>query len=338
MKLVFMGTPEFAVPSLEKLVASHHRVLAVVTRPDTEQGRGRRLCPSPVKVAASRCKLPILQPIHLTDSELLGQLTQLAPDLLVVVAFRILPEAVIGIPRFGAVNLHASLLPRYRGAAPIQWAIINGERETGLTTFLIDAGVDTGGILLQETVAIGEDETAGNLHDRMMVLGAELLAETVDRIERGAVRPIPQEGEAWPPAPKIRKENALIDWRSGALQIRNLVRGMNPAPGAYTHWRGEVLKVHRVDIVGQGAEVGGGGWRAEVVAGTNGAGLTIHDPAVATGTIVTVDPRLGVVVAVNSGEKLLLREVQLPGKRPVTSAEWVRGHGVRVGERFGGVG
>jgi methionyl-tRNA formyltransferase len=309
MTLVFMGNPEFAVPSLERLAKSRHRILSVVTNPDTQQGRGRRLMPSPVKRTALRLGYPVLQPKRLRDPSFIGRLEEMAPDLVVVVAFRILPDEVIAIPQIGAINLHASLLPRYRGAAPIQWAIINGEGETGVTTFLIDSGVDTGKILLQRRVTIGKDETAGQLHDRLMEVGADLVVETVDGLHEGTVVPVPQQGEGEPRAPKLSKEDGRIVWTRHAEEIRNLIRGMNPFPGAYTVWRGGTLKIHRADTVEWETEVG-------------------------PGTILKADPREGVIVATGGDGGLLLGEVQLPGKRPVTSAEWVRGYRVGIGERL----
>ncbi|MBI4530993.1 MAG: methionyl-tRNA formyltransferase [Candidatus Latescibacteria bacterium] len=310
MTLVFMGNPEFAVPSLERLAKSRHQILSVVTNPDTEQGRGRRFLPPPIKRTALRLGYPVLQPGRLRDPAFIGQLEEMAPDLFVIVAFRILPDEVVAMPKIGAINLHASLLPRYRGAAPIQWVIVNGECETGLTTFLIDSGVDTGKILLQRRVTIGEDETSGELHDRLMEIGADLLVETIDGLHVGTVIPIPQQGERGPRAPKLSKDDGRIPWTKSASEIRNFIRGMNPFPGACTGWRGGTLKIHRADTIDWETDVG-------------------------PGTILKTDPREGVTVATGDKRGLLLREVQLPGKRPITSAEWVRGYRVEAGEQLG---
>lgn len=235
-----MGTPEFALAPLERLLEAGCRVVAVVTGPDRPAGRGKQIRFSPVKQFAMRRGLPVLQPENLKDPDFVKTLEDLEPDLQVVVAFRMLPEVVWRIPKLGTFNLHASLLPQYRGAAPIHHAIMNGEKETGVTTFLIDARIDTGNILLREKTAIGPEETAGDLHDRLMVLGAGLVLETARRLAAGEIRPRSQEDfmaghELLKKAPKIGKADCQIRWDREAEKVYNFIRGLSPHPGAYTH-------------------------------------------------------------------------------------------------------
>ena len=244
MKLVFMGTPDFAVPTLKKLISSRHNVVLVVTGPDKPRGRGRKLRPTPVKVAALEAGVPVFQPEKLREPAVVEHLRSARADLFVVVAFRILPEAVIEIPPAGVVNLHASLLPKYRGAAPVQWAILRGEKETGLTTFFIEKGVDTGDIILQRRVAIRPGETAGELHDRLAHLGADLVLETVDLIEAGRAPRIKQTGEPTR-APKITPEMGRIVWRRPAEEIERQIRAFSPVPGAFSYLNGRRVKLYR---------------------------------------------------------------------------------------------
>ncbi len=248
-----MGTPEFAVPILESLYQCHHRVVGVVTVPDKPAGRGRKLHSSAVKECALALKLPIAQPVSLRDPAFLEMLRQWNPDLIVVVAFRMLPKEVYAFPPLGSINLHASLLPLYRGAAPIQRAIMNGERVTGLTTFILDEKTDTGALLLQESMDIGADETAGELHDRMMICGANLVLKTVDLIAQGNIMALPQvtsPGDVLPVAPKILKSDCQIRWNDPAWQVYNHIRGLSPVPAAFTFLthpiQGDmVLKIYR---------------------------------------------------------------------------------------------
>jgi len=304
-----MGTPVFAVPSLQKLLLSEHKVVGVVTQPDRPRGRGQRCTPTPVKVLAQDAGIPVLTPERLREPAFLSALREWRPDLCTVVAFRILPKEVLRTPRKGTVNVHPSLLPKYRGAAPIQWAIINGERITGVTTFYIQSAVDAGDILLQRPVEIGEEETAGELHDRLKEMGADLLLETVDLIESGQARPLPQPTEGVSKAPKLRKEDARIDWAKPAETIRNLIRGTNPIPGAYTFWRGAMLKIYR--------------------------GKTLPDVSASQpGEVLQADQKMGIIVAAGQGG-LWLSDVQLEGKKRMDSAAFVRGHRVEVGEVLG---
>lgn len=230
-----MGTPDFAVGSLEKLVNSSHQVVAVITAPDKPAGRGRKLQHSPVKGFALQHDLKILQPTNLKDPDFVASIQELEPDLQVVVAFRMLPKVIWEIPKKGTINLHASLLPQYRGAAPINWAIINGEKESGVTTFFINENIDTGAIIEQKSVAITPDETAGTLHDKLMETGAELLKHTVDLISEGALIPQPQTSAVdLKQAPKIFKEDTLIDFELPTIRIYNFIRGLSPYPAAHT--------------------------------------------------------------------------------------------------------
>jgi methionyl-tRNA formyltransferase len=242
LRIVFMGTPEFAVESLKTLVKNEYYVVGVITAPDKPSGRGLTLNEPAVKQYAAGRGIPVLQPEKLKNPEFLEQLKQLKPDLQVVVAFRMLPEVVWNLPPLGTFNLHASLLPQYRGAAPLNWVIINGETETGLTTFLLSHEIDTGKILFQENEPIFPEDTVGDLHDRLMVKGASLVMKTVDALASGNIHPVNQEmllGEAGElkPAPKIFREMTQIDWNKPAEQIRNLIRGLSPYPTAWTNIR-----------------------------------------------------------------------------------------------------
>jgi methionyl-tRNA formyltransferase len=240
-----MGTPAFAVPSLERLIESGSAPVAAVTAPDRPRGRGQEVSFTPVKEIALRSGIPLLQPEDLSDPQFIAALRSIAPDLIVVVAFRILPREVFLLPARGAFNLHASLLPKFRGAAPINWALIRGETETGVTTFFLEEKVDTGGIILQRSLPIRPEETAGSLHDRLAVLGAEAVLETVRRIGAGTVRTVAQENARATSAPKIFKETCRIRWDQPGASIANLIRGLSPSPAAFTHYRGQVLKIFR---------------------------------------------------------------------------------------------
>ena len=251
MRIVFMGTPEFAVASLDALVKAGKKVVAVVTAPDRPAGRGQKLKPSAVKTYAIDNGIPVLQPERLKDPEFIAQLSSLKADLQVVVAFRMLPEIVWDMPPLGTVNLHASLLPHYRGAAPINHVLINGETETGVTTFLLQHEIDTGNILFAEKVAIGPDETAGELHDKLMEVGATILVKTVNALEQNSVTPKPQssliEGEQkeLKSAPKIFREHCHLDWNQKVDDLHNLIRGLSPYPAAFTELNGKTIKIFR---------------------------------------------------------------------------------------------
>ncbi len=249
--VVFMGTPEFAVPSLEALHSGAYPVLAVVTQPDRPKGRGRKPAPPPVKAAALQHEYPVVQPSSVREPAFLEEMNHLAPDLFVVIAYgHILPKSLLDIPRLGAVNLHASLLPAYRGSAPIQRALINGETETGVTAMMMDQGMDTGDILHVERLSIHPDDTAGILHDRLSELSADALLKVLEQFEAGTVRQVPQKDADASYAPMLRKEDGHIDWHKSAEEIRNLIRGVTPWPGAFTFLEDRRLKIFRVKPVG----------------------------------------------------------------------------------------
>jgi len=309
MRVLFFGSPEFAVPSLRACLSAH-AVVGVVTQPDRPAGRGQRLTPPPVKRVAEEAGLPVLQPPRLREPGWAERLAELAPDVGVVAAYgQILPRTVLSLPRLGCINLHASLLPRYRGAAPVAWAILGGESETGLTTFLMDEGMDTGPILRQARVAIGPEETAGELAARLAVEGSHLLLETLEEWQAGRLTPIPQDGAEATLAPRLKKEDGWVRWERSAVELVNLVRAMNPWPGAVSLWEGGRLTV----------------WRARAVKGSGHA----------AGTLFPVEGPLA--IATGDGGLLPL-EVQ-PESRPRMSwEEFVRGHRVRAGARFEEIG
>lgn len=303
-----MGTPEFAVPSLEGLVNSRHTVAGVVTVPDKPSGRGLKRRPSAVKQAAADLGLPVLQPAKLKDPDFLAALRKWQADCYAVVAFRILPAEVFGIPKYGTVNLHASLLPKYRGAAPIQWVLMHGEHTTGVTTFLIDRKVDTGDILMQKRVPIGPEEHAESLHDKLADQGADLLVRTMDLLEQGELEPQPQRGEA-SPAPKIRPEHCRINWSRDCDNIRNQIRALSPFPGAFTGRKGRRIKIFKAACSPSPAAV-------------------TRDP----GTILsTAGDRI--LVQCGSGQLEIL-DLQLEGRKRMEASHFLRGNPLQPGERF----
>ncbi|MFH1336518.1 MAG: methionyl-tRNA formyltransferase [Candidatus Zixiibacteriota bacterium] len=309
MRIVFMGTPRFALPSLNELTRSRHQIVGVITVPDKPQGRGQKLAESPVKTFAREHGLKILTPENLKDEEFIGELKGLNPDAILVVAFRILPEEVFTLPPLGTVNLHASLLPKYRGAAPINWAIINGETKTGLTTFYIRKKVDTGDVILQKEIDIGPDETFGELHDRMAELGSQMLLETIDLIEGGEVKLIRQDDTLATKAPKITPEHCRIDWSDKASEIKNLIRGLSPSPGAFTLLRGKILKIYKSEV----------------------SGATKYIDSF--GEIVDSDNPKEIWVKTGCG-LLSLLEVQPEGKKRMSGEEFIRGYRMIAGEKF----
>ena len=308
MRLVFMGTPQFAVESLKLLQSSKHEIRAVVTSPDKPRGRGRKVSAAAVKEQALELGLPILQPDNLKDNNFILKLKQMNPDLIAVVAFRILPEIVYNLPRLGSINLHASLLPAYRGAAPINWALINGEEKTGLTTFYLEKQVDTGDVLLQREVPITPDDDFGSLHDKMMTEGAKLLLDTVNGIEDNSLAPHPQSNQKSAKAPKLTSKTGLIDWNQPADKIRNLVRGLSPYPGAYCFWNQKKLTILKVEVAVKNADYN-------------------------MGEVMESNPKKGFVIA--CGENALFIERLKPqGKKAMGSAEFVRGYHVKASDRF----
>ena len=250
MNIIFLGTPDFSIPSLKILTESKHNVLAVVTAPDKQRGRGRKVSFTPVKEFAIRNNLPLLQPEKLKNNlEFTEELKQFDVDIFVVVAFRILPSDVFEIPKYGSFNLHASYLPKYRGAAPIQWALINGESETGLTTFKLAEKVDTGNIYLQMKVDIKPNNNFEALHNKLSMEGAKIVLDTVNLIESGDYVLQEQDSTLATPAPKITKEVSKIDWNKPAYQIHNLIRGLSPVPGAYFEFKGKLIKIYKTELV-----------------------------------------------------------------------------------------
>lgn len=309
VRIIFMGTPDFAVESLQALVENGYQVVGVITAPDKPAGRGRQLSESAVKQYALQKGLKILQPDRLKNPEFIAQLESLKADLQIVVAFRMLPEVVWKMPPLGTFNLHASLLPQYRGAAPLNWAIINGEKETGITTFLLSHEIDTGQIIYQEKVAINEHDTVGDLHDRLMTLGAELVIKTVDALALNEVEPVDQSqlinhSEKVKQAPKIFKEDCRIDWTKDVESVRNLIRGLSPYPTAWT----ELIHVESNE---------------QITAKLFQAICDNRSLPAAPGTLVT-DGKKYLNIACSDGW-LSITELQLSGKKRMNVEELLRG-------------
>jgi methionyl-tRNA formyltransferase len=309
MRIIFMGTPEFAIPSLKILLENRYDVVAVVTAPEKPRGRGQKLGSPAVKDFASGHSLEVLQPVLLKDERFIHRINELSPDLIVVVAFRIMPREVFEAPRLGSVNLHASLLPKYRGAAPINWAIIKGEEETGVTTFFLQERVDTGNVILQARVRIGEDETAGELHDKLAEVGAEIVLQTVRLIELGKAHPRSQEEALAIPAPKIYKEMCRIDWAKSTEEVHNFVRGVSPDPCAFTFHNGKALNIYRTKKTGI---------------------KVLHSN---TGVIVERNDKELLVAAADG--LISVQEVQLEGKKRLGIEEFLRGYKIEKGDQLG---
>jgi methionyl-tRNA formyltransferase len=309
MRVVFLGSGAFAIPSFEALIDAGHDVVALVTQPDRAKGRGRTLTPPPLKPVAVAGGVPVHQPRKVRDPAAVETLRALTPDVQVVVAYgQILPRSVIDIPPRGTVNVHGSLLPRYRGAAPIQWAVVNGERETGVTTMLIDEGLDTGPTLLSRSTAIGAEETSADLETRLAVLGAQVLLETLAGIGAGTLKPVPQDHARATLAPIIKKEDGRLDWTMPAEALSRRVRGFHPWPGTFTTWQGQPLKVLRA--------------RADA------------DGPSEPGAIMAAD-REGLVVGCGQGTRLRLLEVQPESRRAMTAAAFAAGVRLAPGARLG---
>ena len=257
MRVVFMGTPDFAVPSLQKLLDAGFEACAVYTQPDKPKGRGHKLQAPPVKELALRHEIPVFQPASLRKEEVQQELQSFQPDVIVVVAYgKILPKAVLDLPRLGCINVHGSLLPKYRGAAPIQWTVINGDGTGGVTTMFMGEGLDTGDMLLKAETPVGAEETAGQLFDRLKDLGADLLLETLEKLERGKLTPVPQNEEDATHAPMLSKELSVIDWSKPARELHDLIRGLNPWPSAYSYLDGKKLKIHASRVAEGSGEAG----------------------------------------------------------------------------------
>lgn len=307
MNLVFMGTPAFAVPTLERMLESGHKVLAAYTQPDRPKGRGQAMAFSPVKECALRHALPLEQPERVRRPEVVAQLKTMQPDAMVVVGYgQIIPQAIIDIPRYGIINVHASLLPKYRGAAPIQWAIANGEQRTGVTTMRIDAGLDTGDMLLKWETEILPGENALELGARLASAGADLLDETLRGLEAGAIIPQPQDPTQATLAPILKKEDGLIDWGREAAEILHRMRGFVPWPGTYTSFRGQRFHI----------------WNARPAAA-----------AVAAGTMEKRDRRL--LAGCGNGTALELLEIQLEGRKRMDAAAFLNGNPLAAPEPLG---
>jgi methionyl-tRNA formyltransferase len=300
LRIIFMGTPEFAVPSLEILVRNQFNVVAVITAPDKPQGRGQKLVPSPVKVCAVANNIPVLQPTNLKAPEFIEELKGYHANLQIVVAFRMLPEVVWSMPSIGTFNLHASLLPQYRGAAPINWAIINGEKETGVTTFFLKHEIDTGSVIFQEKEPIHENDDAGSLYMRLMKKGSELVLKTVRAIETGSYPSLPQPGAGQlKHAPKIFKETCGINWNQTSAQVRNFVRGLSPYPASWTILNGKTFKIYKVS--------------------------PIHDSQLLTPGSVKTDNSTYLYVSTLDGW-ISIEELQAEGKRKMGIKEFLMGN------------
>lgn len=302
-----MGTPGFAVPSLKAIAKSRHEIMLVVTGEDKPAGRGRSLRESPVKTLARELNLPILQPPTLKSAEFIEQLTQYNADIIVVVAFRILPGEVIDITPNGAINLHASLLPKYRGAAPINWALINGDTQTGATVFQIRTRVDTGDILTREKVDISEQDTFGILYDKLSWLGAKILVQTLDKLETGELQPIPQSHDLATKAPKIYPELGAIDWTKDARAIKWLIHGLSPAPGAYTFYKKKRIKILTAEY-------------------------SMNSLSDIPGEIVTRNKKQ---FGIQTGKGVLYPlELQAEGRKALAVADFLKGFQTEIGEKF----
>ena len=305
-----MGTPEFAVPSLDMLLKEGYDVVAVVTQPDKPKGRGNKMALPPVKEYAIEHGIDVLQPQKVKTAEFADIIGNINPDLLVTAAYgKILPKSVLDIPKYGCINVHGSLLPKYRGAAPIQWSIIDGEKVTGITTMFTDVGMDTGDMLLKGEIEITEDMTAGELHDKLSLLGAEVLKETLVKLKSGVLERTPQSDSEAKYASMMTKDTGLIDWTKSAKEIQNLVRGTNPWPGAYTYYNGEKMKI----------------WVTTVVSDNR------HE--IRPGTICEVSKN-GIIVACGTG-KLNVYEVQFESCRKMCVEDYICGHKMDEGEILG---
>jgi len=311
MKIVFMGTPDFSVPTLEYLVSEGHKVVCVVTQPDKPRGRGKKVSFSPVKEKAIKLDIPILQPVNIKkDNNFIEYLKDLNPDVIVVIAFgQILPKEVLSIPRLGCINVHASLLPVLRGAAPINWSIINGCKETGVTTMFMDVGLDTGDMLIKEAVTIGEDETSGELHDRLMMIGASTLIKTLKLIGEGCIKRVPQDNCKSTYAPMLNKDTGRINWECNMDDIKNLVRGTNPWPGAYCTYEGSKFKIWKVEV-------------HEV----------FNNESQKPGQIFKIDKK-GIYVYCKDGG-IILKEIQSENGKKNDAYSYTLGHHIEIGSSF----
>ena len=322
MRIVFMGTPDFSVPALKALVEAGHQVIAVVTQPDKPKGRGKEVQMTPVKIQAMEYGIPVYQPAKVREASFVEVLKGLEADVYVVIAFgQILPKAVLELPKYGCINIHASLLPKYRGAAPIQWCVIDGERETGITIMMMDVGLDTGDMLEKAVIPIEEKETGGSLHDKLSMAGGDLILSTLKKLEEGTLVRTPQTDEGTCYAKMLTKSLGDIDWNQGAVSIERLIRGLNPWPSAYTMWNGKTIKI----------------WAADVIAGREAADFLSEsgvpaETGTAPGTVVCSDKR-GLVVCTGGG-LLSIRELQMEGKKRMDTPAFLRGYPIPAGDVF----
>ncbi|MDF2834658.1 MAG: methionyl-tRNA formyltransferase [Paenibacillus sp.] len=326
MRIVFMGTPEFAVPSLRLLSESGYEIAAVVTQPDRPKGRKKTLTPPPVKEAALSLGLPVLQPERMRSAEAVEAIRELAPELIVTAAYgQILPKAVLDIPRLGCINVHGSLLPKYRGGAPIQRSIINGEAKTGVTIMYMAEGLDTGDMISVIELPIGDEDTSGTMFEKLSLAGAKLLGETLPSIIDGTAKSVAQNDAEATYAPNLTREDERMDWNKSARELFNQVRGLSPMAGAFTYLGGEVFKVRSCEVAG--------GKTASV---SSGAGTAGQAGGALPGTVIEAGAG-GIVVQTGEG-KLLLTEIQPAGKRAMSAAEWLKGARLEAGTLFGGEG
>ena len=310
MRIVYMGTPDFAVASLERLIADGHEITGVFTQPDKPQGRKMKLTPPPVKELAMQHNIPVYQPESFKNESQLELLKELAPECIVVVAYgKLLPAYVLDLPKYGCINVHGSLLPKYRGAAPIQWMVLNGEKKAGVTTMYMDRGLDTGDMLLTKEVTVGENETAGELFDRLAAEGAELISETLKRLPEGIER-VPQNEAESTYVSTLDKSMSVVDWTKDAQTVHNLIRGLDPWPVALTTIDGARLKLFQSRMTDRTADA----------------------PA---GTVVEADPKTGLLVACGDGRVLHILEVQLVGKKRMPAGDYLRGHAIAKGTILG---
>ena len=323
LNIIFMGTPDFAKESLEAIYNAGHNIIAVVTNPDRPKGRGMKMIASPVKEFCLQQNIPVLQPEKIR--EIKDTLVQLNPDLFCVVAYgKILPKDILEIPKLGSINVHGSLLPKYRGAAPIQWAVLNGDKTTGITTMYMAEGMDTGDIILKQEVEIGENETTGELWKRLSKIGGELLTETVDKIEKG-IAPRTKQGKDFTLAPMLKKEISKIDWENKTAQeIKNLIRGLNPIMGAYTTYNNKKIKIWKADkIETQKFMEEHPEFKNHIDRFTTMVG----------GTIIFSDEKKGLYVKAKDG-LLLIQEVQAENSRKMNIQDFLRGNPLKMGEVF----
>lgn len=318
MKIVFMGTPDFAVGALEALIGAGHEITAVVTQPDKPKGRSKELQFPPVKECAAKHGIPVLQPRRIKTPEAIEELKKYPADVYIVAAFgQFLSQEILDMPKYGCLNIHASLLPRYRGASPIQHVIIEGEKETGVTIMQMDAGVDTGDMLYKKAVAIEDTDTFETLHDKLMVLGGEAIVEALSLLEAGSLVPEKQEDALSCHAPLIEKSMGEMDFQKSAVELDRLVRGMNPWPSAYTYYKGKQLKI----------------WKAEPVLKNKNSGTVQESNGEMPGTVTAVT-KDAIEVAAKEGH-LLIRELQLEGKKRMSAHDFLLGVRVTPGERLG---